>query len=170
MRAEKKFISSEYLARINASPFLLVADYRGTTVKQFAELRKRLAKTGAKIQVIKNSIFRIAVKEAGVADLAGTLTGQLAMVTGQQDVSAAAKVLKTFKAEFDKPKIQFGYLNKERLEAAAILVLADLPPLEVLKATLLGLLNTPAQRLVQVINAPAEQLVRVLQAKVDKGE
>lgn len=168
MRAEKKYISEAYLAQINASPFFLIVDYRGLTVKHFAELRKRLTKTGARMQVVKNSIFRLAVKEAGVADLTGGLTGQLAVITGQKDVSAAAKVLKSFAAEFSKPKIQFGYLGKDRLEPAAIMTLADLPPLEVLRGTFLGLLNTPAQRLVQVINAPGEQLVRVLQARLDK--
>lgn len=90
MRAEKKFISSEYLARLNASPFFLVVDYRGLTVSHFTELRKRLTKAGAEIHVVKNSIFQIAAKEAGLADLKGSLAGQVAVVTGRRDVSVAA--------------------------------------------------------------------------------
>src|SRR5215471_5645678 len=96
MRAEKQFIGQEYVARLNTSPFFMVVDYRGLTVGHFTELRKRLIKAGSQIHVVKNSIFRIAAKEAGVADLSGTLAGQLAVVTGQKDVSAAAKALKTF--------------------------------------------------------------------------
>ena len=96
---------------MNASPFFLVVDYKGLTVGQFTELRKRLSKTGSEVHVVKNSMFRIAVKEAGVADLAGTLAGQVAVVTGQREISAAAKALKTFQSEFDKPKIQFGFLS-----------------------------------------------------------
>src|SRR5258706_608095 len=116
MRPEKKNISAEYLKRINASPFFIVVDYQGLKVGPMTELRKRLNKAGAEMHVVKNSIFRLAVKEAGVADLSGVLAGQLAVVTGQRDVSSAAKVVKTFSSEFEKPKIKFGYLNNQRLE------------------------------------------------------
>ena len=60
MRAEKKCISAEYLARLNASPFFLVVDYRGLSVSQFTDLRKRLIKVGGEVHVVKNTIFRIA--------------------------------------------------------------------------------------------------------------
>jgi large subunit ribosomal protein L10 len=168
MRAEKQYISKEYLGRLNASPFFIVVDYQGLKVGPITELRKRLAKVGAELHVVKNSLFRLAVKEAGIADLAA-LGGMLATVTGLREISAAAKVLKTFAAEFDKPKVRFGYLNNQRIETAEILVLAGLPPLEILRAKLLGLLNTPASRLVRLLNTPASQLARVLQAKVEKG-
>lgn len=170
MRAEKQLISTEYVARLNASPFFIVVDYTGLRVGPMTELRKRLHKTGAEIHVVKNTIFRIAAKEAGVADLGASLAGQIAVVTGQKDVSAAAKVLKTFASEFEKPKIRFGYLNNQRLEPAAITELAELPPLEVLRGKFLGLLNTPATRLVALLNTPGSQLARVLQAKVDQEQ
>ena len=169
MRDEKQFITKEYVTRLNASPFFLVVDYKGLTVGQFTELRKRLNKAGSEVHVVKNSIFRIAAKEAGVADLAGALAGQLAVVTGQRDISAAAKALKTFQSEFEKPKLKFGYLNNKRLETAQLMALADLPSIEVLRGRLLGLLQTPAGKLVRLLNTPAAQLARVLQARVDKG-
>jgi len=170
MRVEKQLITKEYVSRLNASPFLLVVDYQGLTVGQFTELRKRLGRAGSEVHVVKNSIFRIAAKEAGVADLTGALAGQLAVVTGQRDISAAAKTVKTFSSEFDKPKVKFGYLNSQRLEMADVLALADLPSIEVLRGKLLGLLQAPAGQLVRLLNTPAEQLARVLQARVDKGE
>jgi large subunit ribosomal protein L10 len=169
MRAEKQSITNEYKARLNASPFFIVVEYKGLKVGPITELRKRLARAGAEMHIVKNSMFRLAAKEAGVADLNGGLTGQLAVVTGQRDVSVAAKVIKTFAAEFEKPKVKFGYLNNQRLETAAILTLADLPSLEVLRGKLLGLLNTPATRLVQLLQTPASQLARVLKAKAEKG-
>ena len=132
-------------------------------------MRKRLAQAGAEIHVVKNSIFQIAAKEAGVGELNGALTGQMAVVTGQKEISAAAKALKNFAAEFDKLKVKFGYLDNQRLEEAAIKVLADLPSLDVLRATLLGLLNSPATKLVTLINTPASQLARVIKAKAEKG-
>ena len=169
MRTEKKFIGNEYATRLNASPFFIVVDYRGVTVKHFNELRKRLRTAGAEAHVVKNSIFRIAAKEAKVADLAsGALAGQIAVVTGQKDVSAAAKILKNFQAEFEKPKVQFGYLNNARLESAQLQELADLPSLDVLRGKLLGMLQAPASTLVRLLNTPAGQLARVLQARVDK--
>src|SRR5436309_8489281 len=99
MRAEKQIITQEYLARLNASPFFIVVDYKGLKVGPITELRKRLNRAGSEIHVVKNSLFRIAAKEAGVGDLNGALAGQLAVITGQKDVSAAAKVVKNFNAE-----------------------------------------------------------------------
>jgi large subunit ribosomal protein L10 len=170
MRIDKQYISSEYLIRLNASPYFIVVDYRGLKVGPLTELRKRLNKAGAELHVVKNSLFRLAVKESGVADLGATLTGQLAVVTGQRDVSSAAKVVKTFGAEFDKPKIRFGYLKNQRLETADIMALADLPSIEVLRSKLMGVIMAPATKLAAVINTPATQLVRVLAARVAKGE
>ena len=168
MRAAKKFITSEYVARLNASPFFIVVDYTGLTVPHFNELRTRLRKSGAEAHVVKNSIFRIAAQEAGLGDLSGALTGQMAVVTGQKDVSAAAKTLKNFAAEFEKPKLKFGHLGNKRLEAAELLALAELPSLEVLRGKLLGVLQAPAQKLAALINTPGSQLARVIKAKADK--
>src|SRR5438105_8965845 len=111
MRAEKQNITKEYLARLNASPFFIVVDYQGLKVGPITELRKRLIRAGAEMHVVKNSIFRLAAKEAGVTDLGSTLVGQLAVVTGQRDVSTAAEVVKSFKAEFDGPKLKVGFLH-----------------------------------------------------------
>jgi large subunit ribosomal protein L10 len=168
MRAEKQFLNNEYIARLNASPFFIVVNYKGLKVGPLTELRKRLRGAGAELHIVKNSVFRIAAKEANVGDLAGSLAGQLAVITGKKDISAAAKAVKTFASEFDKPKIQFGYLNSQRLESADIQVLADLPSIEVLRGKLLGVLQAPAQKFVALINTPASQFVRVLQAKADK--
>jgi large subunit ribosomal protein L10 len=169
MRAEKQILTKEYAARLNASPFFIVVGYQGLKVAHMTELRQRLQKAGAEVHVVKNSIFRIAAKEAGVAELNGSLAGQMAVVTGQKDISAAAKALKNFAAEFDKLKVKFGFLNNQRLEETAILALADLPSLDVLRAKLLGLLNAPATKLVTLLSAPASQLVRVLKAKAEKS-
>jgi large subunit ribosomal protein L10 len=168
MRAEKQNLTREYLQRLNASPFFIVVNYQGLKVGPITELRKRLNKAGAEIHVVKNSIFRLAAKEAGVGDLNGGLAGQIAVITGHRDVSVAAKVVKSFNAEFEKLKTRFGYLGNNRLEPADLTALADLPPIEILRGKLLGLLQTPATQLVALLNTPAGQLVRVLQARVDK--
>ena len=168
MRAEKKLISAEYISRLQASPFFLVVDYRGLSVAQFTDLRKLLSKTGSEAHVVKNTIFRIAAKEAGVADLSGVLAGQLAIITGQKDLAAAAKVVKKFQAEFEKPKLQFGYLGSQRLSADEVRIIADLPPLRDLQGKILGLLQAPAQKLVAIINTPGSQLARVVKARSEQ--
>ena len=157
MRAEKKFISAEYLNRLKSSPFFLVVDYRGLSVGQFTDLRKRLVKVGGEVHVVKNTIFRVAAKEAGIADLTGALSGQVAVVTGQEDIAASAKVIKGFQTEFDKPKIQFGYMGSQALSAAEVRAIADLPSLLQLRGKIAALINTPAT-----------QLARVIKANVDK--
>jgi large subunit ribosomal protein L10 len=170
MRAEKKFLTNEYVARLNASPFFIVCGYQGLKVAHMTELRKRLRTAGAEIHVVKNTVFNVAAKEAGIGELNGSLAGQVAVVTGQKDISAAAKAVKNFAAEFDKLKLKFGYMGTQRLDEATVIALADLPSIEVLRAKLLGLLNAPATKLVRLINTPATQLAQVIKAKAEKGE
>jgi large subunit ribosomal protein L10 len=170
MRQEKQSLTKEYLARLNSAPFFIAVNYTGLKVGPLAELRKRLAKAGAELHIVKNSIFRIAAQEAGIADLGGPLAGQLAIITGPKDVSAAAKTVKTFAAEFEKPKMQFGFLNSVRLDGTQLLALADLPSIEILRGKLLGVLSAPATKLVVLLNTPGSQLARVIKAKAEKPE
>ena len=97
------------------------------------------------------------------------LNGQTAIVIGDKDVAAAAKVLKTFTAEFKKPEVKTGIVDKLVVSTEQIQPIADLPSREVLLATLLGLLNAPGDQLVRVLNEPASALARVLKAKADEG-
>ncbi len=71
MRAEKKLLTSEYVARLNASPFFIVVGYQGLKVAHLTELRKRLTQAGAEIHVVKNTVFSVAAKEAGIGELNG---------------------------------------------------------------------------------------------------
>lgn len=170
MRAEKANLTKEYLERLNESPFFIVVDYQGLKVDHLTELRSRLRGVSAEVHVVKNSIFQIAAKEAGVGEFNGALAGMVAVVTGEKDISAAAKVVKNFGAEFDRLKVHFGYLDNERMAAEELARLADLPPMEILRAQLLGVLSAPASKFVRLLNTPASQMARVLQARVDKGE
>ena len=112
MRAEKQLLTKEYATRLNASPFFIVVGYQGLKVAHLTELRKRLKTAGAEIHVVKNSVFRVAAKEAGVADLNGSLAGQMAVVTGQKDISAAAKALKNFARGIRQAENQIRFLEQ----------------------------------------------------------
>ena len=170
MKAEKTLLIEDVLRRVNASPFMFVVDYTGLTVDKFAELRKRLRACGAEIHVFKNTLVKKASEKAGYpADIGASMTGQSAFVMGAKDVCAAAKVMKTFADEFEKPQLKAGVLDGKLLDAAAIKALASLPAREVLLAQLLGVLQAPASKLVRTLNEPAASLARVLKAKADMG-
>jgi large subunit ribosomal protein L10 len=169
MREAKKYITEEYLNRLSDSPFFVVVDYTGLKVEHFSELRTRLGGVSAEVHVVKNRIFKIAAKENGV-DMTGAMKGQLAVVTGAQDIASAAKILKTFESEFEKPALKFGYMGEDRLETAELKQIADLPPLDVLRAQILGVLSAPATKLATLINTPGTQLAQVVKAKAEKGE
>ena len=170
MKAEKTLLIEDVLRRVNASPFMFVVDYTGLTVDKFSELRKRLRGTGAEIHVFKNTLVRKAAEKAGYpSDISGSLTGQTAVVTGEKDVCAAAKIMKTFSDEFQKPQLKAGVLDGKFLSSEAISALASLPAREVLLAQLLGVLLALASKLVRTLNEPAASLARVLQAKADKA-
>jgi len=171
MKAEKQIIIDEILDRINRSPFMIVADYTGMTVPQFADLRNRLAESGAEFHVGKNALVKRATDSAGLPEeVKGALAGQNGLVTGEQDICAAAKVLKDFHKESGKLEAKIGVLDGDLLDVAQIDALASLPPMEVLQAQLLGVLQQPASKLVRVLNEPGSALARVFAAKAEAGE
>jgi len=167
MRPEKITIVEDLQAKLNASPFVLVTDYTGLRVDQFSILRNRLADNGAECKVVKNTFLRRAMSEAGLPDISTDLKGQTAIVIGEKDVAAAAKVLKTFVGEFKKPEIKIGVVGSVVVTADQINAIADLPSREVLLGQLLGVMQAPASTLVRLLNEPASALARVLKAKAE---
>ena len=170
MRAEKQFLTDEYVERLNESPFFIATEYKGITVAEFEDLRGKLRGVNAEISIVDVPVVVAAAAEAGVGELKGALSGQLAIITGEADISAAAKVVKEFAESAEKPKIRFGFVGEERLEADAVIRIADLPSIEVLRSQLLGVLQAPATQLARVVNTPASMVARAIQARVDKGE
>ena len=169
MKVEKTLLIEDILRRVNASPFMFVVDYTGLTVPRWEELRKRLRGVNAEIHVFKNKLVRKAAEKAGFpTQISDVLVGQTAVVTGDQDVCAAAKIMKNFAKEFEKPQIKGGVLDGAILTSEGINSLADLPSKEVLYAQLLGVLQAPASKLVRLLNEPAASLARVLKAKSEQ--
>jgi len=167
MRPEKKTIVEDLQAKLNASPFVLITDYTGVQVDQFSILRGRLADSGAECKVVKNTFLRRAMSDAGLPDVHADLKGQTAIIIGDKDVAAAAKVLKTFVSEFKKLEVKLGVVDRLVVTADQINAIADLPSREVLLAKLLGVLQAPAGALVRLLNEPASALARVLKAKAE---
>ena len=170
MRPEKASIVSDLSEKLNRSPFLLVTDYQHMKVDQFGELRNRLAPAGAEVRVVKNSFLKRAMADSGMPDVGDKLTGQTAIVMGENDVAPVAKILKLFAAEFKIAKLKIGVVDKAVLSTSDVEALAELPAREILLAQLLGLLLAPATRLVRVLNEPASAFARLLKAKGEKAE
>jgi large subunit ribosomal protein L10 len=165
MRPEKANIVADLSEKLNRSPFLLVTDYQRMKVDQFGELRNRLAPAGAEVRVVKNSFLKRAMADSGMPDLADKLTGQTAIVMGENDVAPVAKILKLFAAEFKIAALKIGVVDKEILSTSDVEALAELPSREILLSQLLGLLLAPATRLVRVLNEPASAFARLLKAR-----
>ena len=168
MRPEKASIVSDLAEKLNRSPFILVTDYQRMKVDPFGDLRNRLAPAGAEVRVVKNSYLKRAMTDSGLPDVADKLSGQTAIVMGERDVAPVAKILKTFAAEFKIAALKIGVIDKSVLSAQEIETLADLPSREVLLAQLLGLLMSPATKLVRLLNEPGASLARLLNVKAQK--
>jgi large subunit ribosomal protein L10 len=168
MRPEKASIVSDLSEKLKRSPFVLVTDYQHMKVGDFGELRNRLAPTGAEVHVVKNNFLKRAMTDSGFPDVADKLVGQTAVVTGENDVAPVAKIFRTFASEFKIAALKIGFVDRAFLSAADLETLAELPPREVLQAQLLGLLLSPATRLVRLLNEPGSALARLLNAKAEK--
>jgi len=168
MRPEKASIVSELSEALKRSPFVLVTDYRGMKVADFGELRNRLAPTGAEMHVVKNSFLKLAMSDSGFPEVSDQFAGQTAVVTGEADVAPVAKIFKTFATEFKLAALRVGFVDRAVLSTAELETLAELPAREILQAQLLGLLLSPATRLVSLFNQPAAALARLLSAKAEK--
>ncbi len=152
MNPDKKIIIDELLAKVNSSPYVLVMDYTGVTVTQFTTLRDSLREGGAECHVAKNTYMRAALSEAGLPDISAELTGQTAFVTGEGEVTAAAKAMKDFAKKAEDVKIKIGILDGEVIDAAKIDVLASLPSREELLAKLLSVINEPGTSILRALN------------------
>lgn len=168
MRIEKQSIVSEIRGQVNASPFVLLTDYKGMKVEQFTELRRQLRGVGAELHVVKNRYFRQVTAERGWKRLEENLEGFTAVVVGKKDVTETAKVLIKFKDEVKVPAIKAGMLGATYLTAQSIADLAELPSQKVMQGILVGTLAAPMSRLVGVMTQKLSSLVYVLRAIEEK--
>jgi large subunit ribosomal protein L10 len=166
-RAQKQ-VAIETLKGVFAGAGAVVVTHNlGLTVAEMTNLRGRLRKEGAKLQVVKNTLAQKAldgsVGEAGDA----LFSGPVAIAYGPDPVSAA-KVATQFAKENDKFVIIGGLMGKDVLDKAAVGSLATLPSLDQLRGKIIGLIQAPATKVAGVLAAPAAQLARVLAAYADK--
>lgn len=147
---------------------VVVTHYMGLTVAEMTELRGRLRKEGAKLQVVKNTLIQKALNGAAGAEGDALFKGPVAIAYGPDAVSAA-KVVTQYAKDNEKFSVVGGLLGQTTiLDQKAVSALATLPSLDQIRAQLIGLLNAPATKVAGVLQAPAGQLARVFNAYATK--
>lgn len=146
---------------------VVVTHYMGLTVAEMTDLRGRLRKEGASLQVVKNTLAQKALQ--GAAGEAGDalFKGPVAIAFGPDPVSAA-KVATQYAKDNDKFSVVGGLMGQQVLDQKAINALATLPSLDQLRGKIIGLLQAPATKVAGVLQAPAGQLARVFNAYATK--
>lgn len=159
---EKKQIVEEFEKQTRESKGLVVTAFKGLKTVEFNELRQKLRPLQSEYRVVKNSLTRIALKNAGMAVLADHLQGPSAIVIERGDPLTTLKAVFDFAKTHENVKVMGGYLDGKVLDDKELKELAALPPREVLLAKLLGTLQAPMVNLVSVLQAPVRDLVNVL--------
>jgi large subunit ribosomal protein L10 len=136
----------------------VLVDYAGITVAEDTEMRARLRAESIDYTVVKNTLLRFAVKNAGLDALEGVLTGTTSLAVSASDAVAPARLLKEYATKFeDHFFIKGGFMDGKVLTAEEVGALADIPPLPMLRAQLLGTMLAPISMLAAVIKAIAEK-------------
>jgi len=167
-KQRKDELVTQYVKWANQSQALIVTEYLGMSMKQVDELRTKVRDAGGEFHIIKNTLGEVAFKQAGLSLPPKLLEGSSAVVFAFRDAPAMAKVIKDYAKTSEFLKVKGGYLEKSPMSAAEVVSLADLPPLPVLRAQLLGTLLAPASKLVRTLAEPARQLAAVIKAYADK--
>ena len=166
-RAQKSEQIAGLAKTLSETSVIVVARNHGLTVAQATDLRNKMRAAGATFKVTKNRLARIALEGTPYQPLGDMLTGPVGFATSTDPV-AAAKVAVDFAKTTDKFEIVGGAMGATVLDVNGVKALAALPSLDALRATLIGLINSPATKLAQLANAPAGKLARVFGAYATK--
>ena len=168
-RAEKRQLVTTLNEAWKDAGVVVVAHYKGMTVSQMTDFRKRIKEAGGSVKVAKNKLATLALKGTDVESIADLLKGQTCVAYSQDPVSAARVSVK-YSKENEKLVILGGAMGKTRLDTGAVQALADLPSLDELRGKLIGLLQAPASKIARILNEPGGMLARVLAAKGSQDE
>jgi len=166
-RTEKRDFVASLATVFGETSFVLVGRNAGLTVAAVDDLRRRMKANGATYKVAKNRLAMRALDGTRFQGISPLLKGPTALAWSSDPV-AVAKTAVEFAKGNDKFVILGGALGNQLLDANGIKALAELPSLETLRASLLGMIQTPASRIASVLQAPGGQLARVFKAYADR--
>lgn len=162
-KQHKNKLVAQYTDWVRQSQGIFVLTYTKMSMKDIDTLRAKVREAGGEIHVVKNTLMKLAMDEVGIAEK-GVFEGSSIAGFTFSDAPALAKVLSEASAKSEIFAIKGGYLGKEALTASQVKALADLPPLPVMRAMLLGTLLAPASKLVRTLAEPARGLAAVIKA------
>jgi large subunit ribosomal protein L10 len=167
-RADKVAVVEEITAKLNAAGAVFVTEYRGLTVSQLAGVRNSLRNSDAEHVVYKNTLARLAVREAGLEGLHELLTGPNALTFVKGDVAGAAKALRDSAKTLPALVVKGGMLGNAPLTSSDVMALADLPSRDELLAQFAGALQAPLVKTAGLLQALPRNFAYGLSALIDK--
>jgi large subunit ribosomal protein L10 len=170
-RTEKQELIEELHKEFEKSPHAVLVDFRGLSVPAATEFRRKVRAAGSRYRVVKNSLALRAAKGTALGALEDRFEGTTGVVYSGDDPVALAKVLMDFAKDNPALSVKAGVVSgSQMLDAEGVAALSTMPGLSELRASLLGLLQAPATKLVRLLGTPATQLARVLNAHQEKLE
>jgi large subunit ribosomal protein L10 len=169
-KERKEELLQTYAELVKKSEGLILVEYRGLSMKGMDPLRGKVRDAAGELHVVKNTLALKALAAAGRPAPVELFTQTTAVGFAFTDVPAVAKALTTFAKDSEFVKVKGGLLGDKLLTPKEVEALADLPPLPIVRAQLLGLLQAPASRITGAIAGGVRQMVNVVKAYADKAE
>ena len=163
-KERKVELMTRYNDWVNRSQALIMAEYIGMTMKDMDNLRSKVREVGGEFHVMKNTLGHKALDQAGIRVPAGLLEGSTGVIFAFKDAPAVAKVVTDFAKSSERFKVKGGFLDSKPMNAEGVKALADLPPLPVMRAQLLGVFLAPASKLVRTLAEPGRSIAAVVRA------
>ena len=161
---------AEIKDRLTGSAGVIMADYRGLTVKEMQELRSKVREAGGEIKIYKNTLTEIAVRELAMPSMDEFLSGPTAFVFAGEDPVAPTKALVGFAKTHEALQVKGGFVQNTVVDASAVKAIAALPSREELIAKLLGTMLNPLTNTVRILNAPVGAFARAINAVAQQKE
>ena len=169
-RDQKEQVLAQYKEWLETSQAVVLVEYTGLKVKDLDAIRAKIRDTGGEFHVLKNTLARKVFEAHGMTIPTGHLEKSTAVAFAFKDAAATTKALTDATKGMEAVKFKGGFLDTQALSAAQVKSLADMPPLPVVRAQLLGVLQAPAGKLVRTIAEPARSLASVFRAYSDKAQ
>ena len=153
----KQPVVQEIAELFNGAQTAVAVDYRGLTVAEDTELRKKLREAGVTYKVYKNTLVRLAAKDTAFEALGPVLEGPTAIAVSKDDATAPARILADFAKTAKALEIKGGIVEDKYYDAAAMQTIASIPSRDVLLGRLLGSMQSPIANFARVIKQIAEK-------------
>jgi len=167
-KERKREIINDYSQWMKNSRALIITEYKGLPMKELDTLRARMRENGGEYHVVKNTLGKLAFEQAGLKMPEGLFEGTTAIGFAFEDAPSVAKMISEYARTSDFLKIKGGYLGDRVITAQDVKDLAELPPLPVMRARILGVIMAPASQIARTIAEPARMIAAVVKAYVDK--